>query len=770
MKTRRSSNFLIAMAVFYGCFTIISQIVFIREYFVIAGGNELFVGLFFFTWFLGVVIGSQLSSIFADRLKNPLSTAVCLLFLQTLVCLWNIFLIRSLRSLFHIQSGEYIPLFHFWLGTVISLFPFSVLTGLNFPLLCRSLGNLNKDDAPSIGKIYAADSMGSIIGGVLFTFILIRIFDPLPTCLFLGGLVLGSAFLVLRESQYIHRPLKICIGLFSLLFLIASLTPAGRFMERKTRDIRWNSFAPGFHLVDIRDTPYQQLSLAERDNQYSLLSNGSFISSFPDPYGTENDVHLILSMCPEIKRVLILGGGNPQILPVILSYPLEQIDYVEMDAEVLPFLKPYISEEVSGALREKRVRIYHEDGRAFIRKSASEKRRDSSQRYDLVWVDIPEPDTAESNRFYTVDFYEDALEIISQKGVLVTRCSSAVNYFGRDVSEYIQSIYKSLNAVFEDVKVTPGTMMYLFASPGKGNLTLNAQDLIRRYEERNISSAHFAPQLFLSMLEPFQINFTEQSIRRGLEAVPLNSDLHPTTYLFNLRLWANRSGEKIARGFDMILSLKIAHVAIFIFLLLLTGIVVLRIKRKSPRVGIRYTSLYLIITTGICGMSSELVFLYLYQNIYGCLYQKIGLFVTFFMLGLTIGAYLATLLLRKTDIIWQKLRNLLLYIDFAYWLFLIGVGLSIPYWVPSQTMFYLMMFSIGVMTGVVFPLAGKSYLLSGARVGKASGKIDMADHAGAAFGALITGIILIPALGIPITLILLAMLKLTSFSLIYLFK
>jgi spermidine synthase len=770
MKTGRASFFLIALAAFYGCFTIISQIVFIREYFVIAGGNELFVSLFFFTWFLGVVSGSFLSSIFADRLKNPLKLAVFLLFIQTLVCPWNIFLIRSLRSLFHIQSGEYIPLMKFWLGTVISLFPFSLLTGFNFPLLCRSLTSLDKEGAPSIGKIYAADSLGSIIGGVIFTFILVRFFKPFPTCLFMGAVVLGSAFLVLRESQAVHRLLTVCIGLFSILFLTASLTPAGGFMERKTRDIRWDSFAPGFRLIDTRDTPYQHLSLAERDNQYSLLSNGSFVSSFPDPYGTENDVHLILTMCPGIKRILILGGGNPQILPVILSYPLERIDYVEMDAEVLPFLKPYISEEVSEALQEKRVRIYHEDGRAFIRKSAREKSRDSLQRYDLVWVDIPEPDTAEFNRFYTVDFYEDALEILEHKGVLVTRCSSAVNYFGRDVSEYIQSIYKSLDAVFEDVKVTPGTMMYLFASPGAGTLTLDAQNLIRRYEERRITSDYFAPQLFSSMLEPFQINFTEQSIQKDLDSVPLNSDLHPTTYLFNLRLWASRSGENIARGFDLILSLKIAHAGAFIFLLLLTGIVILGIKRKQSSEVMRYTSLYLIITTGICGISSELVFLYLYQNIYGCLYQRIGLFVAFFMLGLAMGAYLATLFLRKTDVSWQKLRNLLLYIDFAYWLFLIGMGLAIPYRVPPEILFYLLVITAGGLTGMAFPLAAKAYILSGAEVGRASGKIEMADYAGAAFGSLITGIVLIPALGIPVTFILLAMLKLTSFSLIYLFK
>ncbi|MBN1900273.1 hypothetical protein JW926_02975 [Candidatus Sumerlaeota bacterium] len=770
MKTRKASYFLIALAVCYGCYAMISQIVFIREYFVIAGGNELFVGLFFFTWFLGVAFGSRLSSIFSDRIEKPLLFAIILLFIQISFSFFDIFLIRSLRGIFQIPSGEQIPIMKFLAGTALSLFPFSFLTGFNFPLLCKSMGKTTEDDAPSIGRIYAADSLGSITGGALFTFILLRMFSPFPTLLLMGGALLGFAFLAIEGSGEIRRYFKVFVAISASIFIITSFSPAGKFLELTMQNIRWNSFAPGFNLINSRDTPYQHLSLAERDNQYSLLSNGSFVSSFPDPYGTETETHFVLSMCPEIKRILILGGGNPEILPVILNYPVERIDYVQMDAEALPFLKPYVSEKVSSALNDSRIRIQHEDARAFTRTSALAKRRNHLQRYDLVWVEIPEPDTAESNRFYTVDFYEDVREILSQKGVVVTQCSSAVNYFGKDVSEYVQSIYKSLEAVFEEIKITPGTRMYLFASPSRGALTLESNELIRRYESRGIVSDYFAPQLFSSMLEPFQINFTENSIRKNLDTIPLNFDLHPTTYLFNLRLWASRSGENIARGFDWILSLNIFHAVAFILILFITGMIVLSIKSKDRGAAIRHTGLYLIITTGICGMSTELVFLYLYQNIFGCLYQKIGLFAAFFMLGLTSGAWIAIRLIRKSDIRWRELRRLLLSIDFAYWLFLIVAGVGIPYWIPPEGMFYVSVLVFGVLTGIAFPLGGKAYLLSGAELGRASGRIDMADHTGAALGALLTGIVIIPALGIPMTLLLLAMLKLTSFSLIYLFK
>ena len=51
-------------------------------------------------------------------------------------------------------------------------------------------------------------------------------------------------------------------------------------------------------------------------------------------------------------------------------------------------------------------------------------------------------------------------------------------------------------------------------------------------------------------------------------------------------------------------------------------------------------------------------------------------------------------------------------------------------------------------------------------MGRASGKVDMADYIGAALGSLITSVILVPRLGISQTLMVFALVKLSSLTLL----
>ncbi|MCX6999051.1 MAG: fused MFS/spermidine synthase [Candidatus Sumerlaeota bacterium] len=757
MKRAVSSQSPVILAGAFGFFTVTSQIILMREFFVVVGGNELLLGIFFFTWFLGIVAGAQTAARVAERLANPMHGAAIFLFIQALIAPSAMILIRTLRYIFNIPPGEYIPLVTFFLGTLLTLFPFSYLTGLNFPLLCEGLARLKREDAPSIGKIYTAESLGSIIGGLVFTFILVHILKPLPMAMLTSSILLIPLFRAATDKTHI----KIPIGAMAIILLFCAIAPTGRIFEKNTSEMRMNSLAPGYNLVDTAETPYQHLSLVMREGQFNLLSNGSFVSTFPDPYATAVEVNFIMTVCPRTEKILILGGGNPQILSELLKYPVSRIDYVEVDRKMLNFLLPYLPEDIKKSLHDRRIRIHNEDARSYIRDSQS-----ATPDYDIIWANLPEPTTIELNRFYTVDFHEECAGLLARKGVYVTSCSSAVNYFGESVSPYVQSLYKTLCAVYEKVAATPGMRMYLFATTDRGVLTLDAPTLARRFEKRKLASPYFTANFFQSLLEPDQVKFTASALEKNLDAIPLNTDLHPVSYLFNLRMWAGKSGSGGAWFFRMIRTLRTWHVVAALLLILGACLAYITLRGRNSAPAARFATLYLIMTTGACGIASEIIFLYLFQNIHGSLYQKIGLFIASFMAGLTAGAHIATRLLKRGNADGGGVRRILLFTEGAYWVFFLGTGILIARWIPTEILFYLIVFGAGVLTGWEFPLAGKAYLLGGGTTGEAAGRVNMADNAGAAIGAFLTGIVLVPALGIPITLYLLAFFKLTSLTIL----
>jgi len=757
MKSAVSSQSPVILAGAFGFFTVTSQIILMREFFVVVGGNELLLGVFFFTWFLGIVAGSQTSAYVVKRLTNPMHGAAIFLFVQGLFTATAMVFIRNLRYVFNIPPGEYIPIVTFFIGTLLTLFPFSYLTGLNFPLLCEALARLKREDAPSIGKIYTAESLGSILGGLVFTFIFVNILKPLPMAMLTSSILLIPLFIAVIDKAHI----KIPIGIVAIIFLFCAVAPPGRMFEKKTSEMRMSLLAPGYALVDSAETPYQHLSLVMREGQFNLLSNGSFVSTFPDPYSTTVEVNFVMTVCPRTEKILILGGGNPQILSEVLKYPVSHIDYVEVDRKMLNFLLPHLPEDIKTSLHDRRIQIHNEDARSYIRDSQF-----TTSDYDIIWANLPEPTTIELNRFYTVDFHEESASLLARKGVYVTSCSSAVNYFGEAVSPYVQSLYKSLCAIYGEVAATPGMRMYLFASMNRGVLTLDAPTLARRFETRKLASTYFTANLFQSLLEPEQVKFTASALEKNLDAIPLNTDLHPVSYLFNLRMWSGKSGSGGIWFFKMIRNLRIWHVALALLIILGACLAYVTLRGKNSLPGARFATLYLIMTTGACGIASEIIFLYLFQNIHGSLYQKIGLFIASFMAGLTAGAHIATHLLKRVNTNGGSIRRTLLFTEGAYWAFFLGMGILTARWFPTEILFYIIVFVAGFLTGAEFPLTGKAYLLGGGTTGEAAGRVNMADDVGAAIGAFLTGIVLVPALGIPITLYLLAFFKLTSLTLV----
>jgi predicted membrane-bound spermidine synthase len=68
----------------------------------------------------------------------------------------------------------------------------------------------------------------------------------------------------------------------------------------------------------------------------------------------------------------------------------------------------------------------------------------------------------------------------------------------------------------------------------------------------------------------------------------------------------------------------------------------------------------------------------------------------------------------------------------------------------------------GAVTGSLFPVAARVLLDSGESAGTAAARFETADHLGAAFAALLAGVVLVPALGMRATGLLAAVLVLLA--------
>jgi len=179
-----------------------------------------------------------------------------------------------------------------------------------------------------------------------------------------------------------------------------------------------------------------------------------------------------------------------------------------------------------------------------------------------------------------------------------------------------------------------------------------------------------------------------------------------------------------------------------------------------------------IATTGFTGMTADLIIIFAFQTLYGYVYHWIGLLITAFMAGLSLGGLLMT---RKLAGIGGE-RSTLLKLELAivlYWV-LLPVALSTLYsrithplaFTSMQGILFFLNALAGFLVGSQFPLANRMWLRGREALGSTAGVLYACDLVGAFLGSIVVSVVLIPVLGILETCLLAAILKLGSLLLV----
>ncbi|MFQ5964549.1 MAG: hypothetical protein ACE5KZ_09720 [Candidatus Scalinduaceae bacterium] len=789
IRENRIWVFMLFLMFFIGCHATIAQVLLIREFLVVFFGNELCIGIILGAWLFGVASGAAMGVSIISRFKNHLSAFTLILISMCLILPLDILLIRVLRYILFIPTGQYIPILSLLISSTFIIVPFSFTIGLIFPIACKVIRGVTRDSAADIGIVYILESVGGLIGGLIFTFVLVSRLRPFMILMVFVCVIFFNTLLMLLffEKKFLrtssNHPTSLlgrtesfwwggkvftCTLLLFVAFILLISGIANNIDDYFIK-ARWNSSNPDIELLESVDSRYENIVIGLREDQYSVFGNGQYSFAFPNDYEYAQKAHLIMTQHPDPKRVLLIGGGMGGLIKEMLKHPVDEIHYIELDPILLGLTRKYLPMDEMESLMDKRVKMFHEDGRHFV------KRAREKMRYDLIFVNVPDPSTAFLNRFYTLQFFQETSYILKKRGVFVVEISSAVNYLGEEVGNYTGSIYQTLHNVFPFVIISPGQTNYYFASDTPEMATFDIQILAKRYVERNIKSEYFSKYVFNTFLPLERVKFIEKAIKERKD-LRVNTDSQPVTYFFNLMLWDKFSGGQLS---NILLWLEKTHlktILIPIFLFMLCRIIYVVVFKRSQEVQQKFNSIAAITTTGFAGMALEIILIFAFQNIYGYVYEKIGLIIALFMFGLAAGSSLSNRIILKDtsrstlgqidgkkEIDWIKM---LIFLEGTIILYVIVIPfilsqLSFQFF-GSEYIFILLVVIAGMLTGLEFPISSKLYFLRKGELGTTAGVIDSADHAGAFIGAMLTGVILVPIFGLAESCIIIVALNLVS--------
>jgi spermidine synthase len=746
-----------------GFTAIVAHVILIRELLTSFSGNELTIGIFFANWLLLEALGSYWAGRCAVRVKSGTPYYVFLqLFLASAFPV-VILLTRTAKHFLGIIPGQGINVVTIFYVSLFLLTPLGLADGAQFSFGCRIFTEGKKKSPVLIGKVYIYEAIGSLMGGIAGTYLCLQYLNSFQTAFTLALLNIFSAILLLvfasskREPSQLeesktafytsHFFLKIAAVFLLLICVLVYPLKGIDHLHTHSVKAQWGNY----DVLDYQNSIYGNVTVLQRLEQLNILSNGVPISTIPTPdiAFIEEFVHLPLLSHPNPQKVLLVGGGIGGILKEMLKHPIQEINYAELDPLIIRTAQQHAHSFTSSDLNNPRVNIHYVDGRYLI--------RTSNERYDVIFINLPDPSTLEINRFYTVEFYQMSKHRLKENGILCFLLPGSLTYLSREMIDLNATIIQTTKHVFSYLHIIPGEYNLLLASSDESVITNSPDILIQRMHDRSLQ---------IRLLSNFHIRYKFDETRRKwyhkeiskAGELLLNRDFHPSALYYDLVFWNSVHSPNLAGIFSQLKCLRFRHIIIAITLLFIILLFLQRYRSAWHKSFI----LLPIIATGFAGMGVDIVLILAFQSFYGYLYHWIGLLIAAFMVGLTIGGMWMTRRLKRMrkpehrDVIddYATFLKLELFI-ILYTAALVSVLYLLNRFQEHAFIFAAAQYILltlntlcGFLVGAEFPLANTIYLKHTVHYTQAGGILYAADLAGSWVGALFVTIAFTPLFGI----------------------
>ncbi|MBU1912606.1 MAG: methyltransferase domain-containing protein, partial [Candidatus Omnitrophica bacterium] len=631
--------------------------------------------------------------------------------------------------------------------TVISLASVAILDGTMFTIAFRLVTQTIDKKPSAMAKIYLIESIGLIIGGLTFAFIMLSVFNAFQIAFILSSAnILASLFLLKDNSRLLKKII------FSLVFLISitCLIFSGP-IQKLTLKIQWHKK----NIVAYENSIFGNIAVSKENNQYTIFYDGLPTLSLPagDTFFIEDFIHIPLLLNPNAKSILFIGQAAGGLIQEALKYPEIEITYCEIDPVFIKTLLTLKNKQIQKELNNPRVHIQLTDGRSFI--------KTTDQKYDVIFVNVGLPTSLSINRYYTQEFFTEIKRHLKPRGLAVFKTWGTLSYLSDEFLAMNATIYKTLRASFNYLEAIPGDGFNIFIATGTKQ-KIDTAAMIGHCRNLNIQTSLINLSYLNLRLDPSYQQWFFDSLKPELEKAVINQDLKPAGLYAALRLYYAQFSIQIPSVFKSFSKIEPNH----LILLILALFVFLRWLSRS----IKNTAMTLSITaltSGIFTMSTQVTVLLLFQSFLGILFQWLAVLTTSFMAGIAAGTFLAN----------KKLKTLSSLKALSLIEILLPAGITLlallTAYIFNNTynpntlkwLFSLLSFSAGGLIGleipIIFSLITRSH--SQSRPSHISaGRLYCLDLTGACIGALITPLILIPNYGIILTILLMCLLKISN--------
>lgn len=655
------------------------QVLLIRQITTVFEGNELMMAWTLGVWMLLTGIGAYVGRIRKNTMSEDRLLAFILFILGVLPIIFSVIIVMLKNQIFPV--GVMVSPLSYFVLLLIILTPICLLIGFVYALLVRIFCN------QSVGfiKVYAFESVGSFVGGLVVSFVFIQWLTILQSLIILLLIISVFLFVSFRSRIYL-----VASAITLIFLLLASIFPVETGLK--------SFLFVNQKVLESKETYYGNITITESSGQFNFYSNGSLLFTTDNTILNEENVHYAMLQMPNPENVLIISGGVSGMIEEILKYPsVKSVDYLELNPQLVRMAIKY-----KPLPDDTRLKCIEEDGRRFI--------QTTRKTYDVAIFAISEPSSLQINRFYTHEFLQILKKRLSANAIIIFGLPSVGNYISPIKADIEASVYQTLKKNFKNVEIITGEKDYLLASDNSINIKIS---------EIAGKSGVKTSYVNTYYIDDFSIQQRGDLIKKSIEEKRLiNTDSKPVPVFYEtLKFTSQFSGS----NWMLIIIAIILLVPIFFFPTTSKGMYV----------------------AGFSASSIEILLIFFFQIVFGNVYSAIGLIIAVFMGGLAVGSVVASKLSlkRRHFIASQVLLAVFMLILPLMWY--LQKGLTWGFLILA--IFFIVTIIPSAIVGFQYVVATR--LLSNDLV-KSAPTTYAADLIGSALGVIVVTVFLLPLIGL----------------------
>jgi len=307
-------------------------------------------------------------------------------------------------------------------ASALAMLPAAVVFGFNFPAVALLIARGAKDHAAAVGRAYAANTLGAIVGATLTGFWLVPWLGSFRVVALAAAANLLLAALL--EARAVPQRRWAAAVNLALVATVAAVVWSGVFYNRSLATfgavLYWNHYEGRLTLPETAETTdilfaedglNASISVARTEDYIALRTNGKVDASNRDAVTQLLVGHLGAIFHPAPRRVLVIGFGSGMTVSAVALYPeVELINCVEIEPAVIR-AAPHLVALNRGVLHDPRLRVILDDARNFL--------LTTHEKYDLIISEPSNPWIAGVATLFTEEYYRAARARLAPGGIFV---------------------------------------------------------------------------------------------------------------------------------------------------------------------------------------------------------------------------------------------------------------------------------------------------------------------------------------------------------------